>query len=197
MSEINVNFQNFIHNKLTLCRNPLTIEYLKERQENGVDEANCEYFIKRKGRRCSHRTAPMSLFCSEHSPSALQKSWEVNISKRKDYENRMKSLIHSLPDQTIRKECSEHLNYMIDKLEGKDEMLIKSDVCDNSKKRIRNKRVSAPKRMANPFSESLSLLEEIEEMKYKIPEIYSDNSRPIHIDIGCAKGGCIESLSVW
>jgi tRNA G46 methylase TrmB len=51
--------------------------------------------------------------------------------------------------------------------------------------------------MANPFSESLSLLEEIEEMKYKIPEIYSDNSRPIHIDVGCAKGGCIESLSFW
>jgi tRNA G46 methylase TrmB len=59
------------------------------------------------------------------------------------------------------------------------------------RKRSRSKRVSAPKRMANPFS--VDLTPDIGDPQWTL--IFDDLRLPIHIDIGCAKGRCVELLS--
>jgi hypothetical protein len=59
------------------------------------------------------------------------------------------------------------------------------------RKRERNKRISAPKRMANPFSVDLS-----PDLGLVDPtQWFTHPKSPLHIDIGCAKGRCIERLS--
>jgi tRNA G46 methylase TrmB len=71
-----------------------------------------------------------------------------------------------------------------------DESSTKS-IDEKALKRKRNKRVSAPKRMANPFSHGLT--PDIGKPPWQ--EIYLNSSLPLHIDIGCAKGRCIQRLS--
>eukprot|EP01034_Spumella_vulgaris_P022684 gene22684-28832_t len=56
----------------------------------------------------------------------------------------------------------------------------------------REKRVSAPKRMANPFSTHMT---PPIDPSFDWSTVYASPALPMHIDVGCAKGRCIARLS--
>jgi tRNA G46 methylase TrmB len=58
-------------------------------------------------------------------------------------------------------------------------------------KRKKNKRISAPGRMANPYS--LRLTPSIASIEWT--DKYHDIHLPMHVDVGCARGRSIERLS--
>jgi tRNA (guanine-N7-)-methyltransferase len=146
-----------INDKKIKIANPLSLDYLQRRADGGIDEQNCNYYIKRRQRLCSHRSASGSIYCTEHSKESLIESRELDLLHRKKIEE-----------------------------------LQANNNNNNKHKHIRNKRVSAPKRMANPYS--LDLTPNI--IKYNWNEIYHNNeSYPIHIDVGCAKGKCLDKLA--
>ena len=141
---------------------------------------------------CSHRCAPMSNVCSEHSPEALQTALLRERTKRSEYEARKRAMIATIPEAHIQAETKAVLMSMVAKLNGEEhagEPFLKPE----SSKRKRNKRVSAPKRMANPFS--LGMSPDMSEVSINWKDIYRNPRQPLHIDVGCAKGVCIENLS--
>lgn len=150
----------------------------------------CKYYIRRKQRYCSHRIADGNIegYCSNHSKEGLNES---RLNER---------------NSRIKYECKEALNFIINEI-CCDEI----DLNSKKRKRERNKRVSAPKRMANPFRLNLLLIiiyylllninDYSVDLSPDLGEIdisswFSDISKPVHIDIGCAKGRCIERLSL-
>jgi hypothetical protein len=102
-------------------------------------------------------------------------------------------------DSRIKFECGETMNHILDTLSG--------PLNSSKRKRERNKRVSAPKRMANPFRFNVFFMLIIVMVHKRSIDLspslgvvdvstwYSNISRPLHIDIGCAKGRCIERLA--
>jgi len=93
----------------------------------------CSYFIKRKKRQCAHRVSANSNgFCSEHSPSGLAESRISDMNAR------------------IRHECRCVITDVTDKICTDVGVNGDSDILQNSPKQ-KKMRVSAPKRMANPF----------------------------------------------
>ena len=176
-------------------KNPQTLVHFSRREEIGVLESSCEHFIKRKNRQCSHRSAPFSRFCTEHSEENMRKSLERDAIARGNYESRMKELVSCIPDSVIRDETNAVLDKIISLLEDScPVVLVENDVTgEKSKKRVRNKRVSAPKRMANPFS--IKLTPDIDSLNLDWGTVFIDPNLPLHIDVGCAKGKCIENLS--
>ena len=91
----------------------------------------CTYFIKRKKRQCTHRVSANSKeFCSEHTFAALTESRDSDLNAR------------------IRHECRGIISEMTDKV------LLYHGIDDSDTKispKQKKMRVSAPKRMANPF----------------------------------------------
>lgn len=188
-----------IERKIAQCKNPGTILFLKRCAEKGVAEGGCSYFIKRKGRLCSHRSAPLSdpPLCSEHSVESMQVALARERSARMNYEARMQAFIATIPDSVILAETKAVLKDIIAKVDCSpcDEALCGASARAPlaSLKRKRGKRVSAPKRMANPFS--IDMTPEISGMSIKWNEIFTNASYPLHIDVGCAKGACVYNLS--
>lgn len=138
----------------------------------------CNYFIKRKRRRCSHLVVSAGdTFCSLHQADALEDSRKQDQGAR-DY--------------------GEIRELLID-LVGKVEVACKSstdpDTITNelaSLKRSRNRRISAPGRMANP--DSLRLCPSLGNINWN--DIFADTLLPMYIDVGCARGRAIERLSM-
>jgi tRNA (guanine-N7-)-methyltransferase len=165
--------------------------------DNVVIESGCQYFIKRKNRHCSHRAAPLSQFCTEHSEENLSLAFQRNIEKREKYEERMRAHVATIPDNMIKSETCAVLLSMIARIDGSEKNILLPDTTDSmphtTKKRSRNKRVSAPKRMANPYSQELT--PDLGNMSKLWDTVFSEPTLPLHIDVGCAKGGCIERLS--
>lgn len=134
----------------------------------------CQYFITRKRRQCSHRVAANSeSFCSEHSPEALMES------RAADIQARTRHACRELLEELVAEVCGEDTDH--------------DDYAELKKKNNKNRkmRVSAPKRMANPFS--VDLTPSISNITAE--DMFSDHELPLHIDIGCARGRCIERLS--
>lgn len=177
--------------------NPLTLEVLQTRERYGCDEGNCQYFIKRKGRFCTRRAAPLQELCTDHSEESLVKALERDRLARTKHDVKMRELIGTLSPQKIREDCLSVIDDIIAKLvvdaPGPETSLAEKTPA-RKRTRDRNKRVSAPKRMANPSS--IHLTPNIEDLHTHWSEIYQDISRPLHIDVGCAKGKCIENLSL-
>lgn len=105
--------------------NPSIIEHLNRRIELGVEEGNCTHFIRRKQRYCSRRAIAGSVngTCSEHSEEALAESRKQNDIARQRHEEKVKALAAA---------GTSNLNSL-------------------EEPAAKRKRVSAPKRMANPF----------------------------------------------
>ena len=100
----------------------------------------CKYFIKRKNRHCSHRVAANSDgFCSDHTPTGLAESRIIDLQSR------------------IRHECNIILSDITRKICAtfEDSSASHPVVHASSTKKMR---VSAPKRMANPFRYLVYLL---------------------------------------
>ena len=89
----------------------------------------CGYFIKRKKRQCTHRVSANSDgFCSEHSLSGLAESRVSDLNAR------------------VRHECRCVLSEVTDTISAGDKT-----GANTSSPKQKKMRVSAPKRMANPF----------------------------------------------
>jgi tRNA (guanine-N7-)-methyltransferase len=162
------NFDNALKCAKENTNNPRTLQHIERRAELGVVEGNCTYFIRRKQRFCSHRAAAGSIDgrCSEHTEGALEES------RKRDLQARAANAASSAADTSPSRCDTENES---------------SSKAGSSK----SLRVSAPKRMANPFSVDLN--PDIGKPNWK--EIFSDACRPMHIDVGCAKGRCVERLS--
>jgi hypothetical protein len=93
----------------------------------------CGYYIKRKKRQCTHRVSANSDgFCSEHSPLGLAESRVSDMNAR------------------IRHECRSIMAEVTDKICAADDLNGGNNGSGSSPKQ-KKMRVSAPKRMANPF----------------------------------------------
>ncbi len=98
------------------------------RYEHNPNTLICKYWIKRKQRQCTHRVADgneMEGYCTEHSFEGLKELRKIA------YETR------------ILYECQETISNIIEQITG--------EIIEKKRKRERKSRVSAPKRMANPF----------------------------------------------
>ena len=182
-------------------KNPKNIAILNKRQEEitaseGMGMKQCTYFISRKSRFCARRSISCLIdYCTEHSPEALERSLDRDRLARENFINNWKTQMALLPNSCIRKECEGAISSILNTLVGISETIEVIDCGQHtSKKRSRrSKRVSAPKRMANPSS--LHLTPKVQDMHTSWTDIYKDLSRPLHIDVGCAKGKCIEALA--
>jgi hypothetical protein len=91
----------------------------------------CSYFIKRKKRQCTHRiSANSESFCSEHSHSSLEESRITDLNAR------------------TRHECRSIISEITEKISQGDDYDVNNQSSPPKQKKMR---VSAPKRMANPF----------------------------------------------
>lgn len=142
----------------------------------------CRFYIKRKGRQCSHMVVSAEEeYCSLHQVEALKESRRADYIARCTSESR--AVLWELIDTIERRQL---LNS-----ESSDKISSKPDSVSFKRKRVRNKRISAPGRMANPFSMKLS--PELPAIDWGV--IYSDPQQPLHIDVGCARGRFILNLS--
>lgn len=139
-------------------QNPRVQNHINRRVALGVEESVCTHFIKRKQRQCTHRAAPCSDKCTQHSDAAMEESRIRDLEARARSKLRTNAGGQEVPES-------------------------------NNKKQ----RVSAPKRMANPFSSDLT--PDISDITSNWTDIYSNQLLPVHIDVGCAKGRCIQRLS--
>jgi hypothetical protein len=139
-----------LHTMSSKVNNPNTVQYLTRRVELGVDEGHCQYFIRRKNRYCSHRCVAGSTtgFCSEHSPASLEESREKDLVSRRRHESR--ECLNDVISRIINGHRPE--SDQVDPTDGEEAAENASVSEENtSKTRSRGKRVSAPKRMANPY----------------------------------------------
>jgi hypothetical protein len=101
-----------------------------DKKKEGV--VYCTYFIKRKKRQCTHRVSANSDgFCSEHSSTGLAESRISDLNAR------------------IRHECRSVISEVTDMISTSSDDLL--DANNQSSPKQKKMRVSAPKRMANPF----------------------------------------------
>ena len=135
----------------------------------------CRYFIRRKNRYCSHMVGSAEdKYCSLHHRDALEESRQADFLARCASESR--AVLQSIIEAVERR-------FGVDTL---------SDSSHTTKKRrIRNKRISAPGRMANPFS--LKLSPALQPVDWAA--VFEDIHRPLHLDIGCARGRFLHNLS--
>ena len=182
-------------------RNPSTLAFLEKREEQIKNDMKCcAFFIQRKKRLCTHRAlSHLSDFCTDHQPESLEKAVQRDKLNRVNHDIKMRELMQVLPPIFIRQACEKVLYSLIKRIgDGDDDDEGDSDNASDSrlenKRKKRNKRVSAPSRMANP--NSIHLTPRIQDLNTNWKEIFRDETLPLHIDVGCAKGKCIEKLSV-
>lgn len=147
--------------------NPCVIQHLERRKVLGVDENCCTYYIKRKKRCCSNRTSStFSKVCSMHTPEALEAA-------------------------KIQDEISRHRHKQKIEMEHNNE--VENSIACNTESSKKRTRVSAPKRMINPFSKDVSPHVDMSNINTFYCNDYS--KLPMHIDIGCARGNCMSILA--
>ena len=140
---------------------------------DGVDGSimlSCRFYQQRKRRYCPRKPLSGQTVCSLHTEEALR-------------ESRIAS---------IRTQCKHALDLMIEEIVRRLEKNMEGEVRGEQERSAKKrKRISAPKRMANPFSAHLS-------PDIKAPDwsrIFGDPSRPLTIDIGCARGLLVEKMA--
>jgi len=117
-----------------------------------------------------------------HTDSALQLSRDLDLSKRCEFS--CKQVLEQIVTQIVENtDVRSHNSIKTTSYDGKS--VFKSS--------SRNKRVSAPKRMANPFSNDLTPVVQEDDINWT--KLFSHPHHPLHIDVGCAKGRCIERLA--
>ena len=109
------------------------------------------------------------------------------------------SLLESrLVDQIARDkhECRLVLDFILNEIEkaSYDHKSTGPVASTEAKRRQRKKRISAPGRMANPFS--IRLTPAVTSSSFDWESIYfSRLSRPMHVDVGCARGRFLERIA--
>ena len=141
--------------------------------------SQCTYYIKRKRRLCTHfvTSANESSLCTMHLEDSLLESRLVDQIARDKHECR---LVLDFILNEIEKAFHDH------KSAGRRHA--------EAKRRQRKKRISAPGRMANPFS--IRLTPKVTSSFFDWKRIYLNClSRPMHVDVGCARGRFLERIA--
>ena len=126
------------------------------------DSSRCQYWIRRKSRRCAHRIAAGNSngLCSEHTHEGTIAHRGICRRQRNVSKRYLLFVFHFLAlevsrraaeDAKIDHECRQALSFII--------TTACSSICDGEndcggavrKRKAAHSRVSAPKRMANPF----------------------------------------------
>jgi tRNA (guanine-N7-)-methyltransferase len=150
--------------------NPSYQLYNKKQKLSGSLLPQCAFYMKRKKRNCSHRVNFQgSLFCSSHTPENLLRLQQKSLAD------------HEAKKITYNQTTNDDTNTSI---KGSDASVV-------GKKR-RRPRLSAPKRMVNPFSTFYS-------QQLNIPtswtNIFGNPNLPMTIDVGCARGTMLDLLA--
>ena len=184
----------------TLSRNPLNAKYQEILSANRAQFQQCTYYMPRKKRQCAHACAIGSdLYCSLHSPEGLRLEREKGRKTRADYnefvdaemENIMRDLIDVFVSSIFDHDDAVDEEIGLDTLVAMYRHHAGKHIAPKGGKK--SKRVSAPKRMANPLS--MHYLQRFEAEKVVWTDIFEDITKPLHIDIGCARGNFILRLA--
>ena len=183
---------------MLLSKNPLNQKYQEKLLSEREQFKQCSFYISRKKRQCSRRCADDRNVCSLHTAEGLEREREKGRQNRRVY------------DARVDEECNVVLTDMVSSLHlwgemGPEEKRTTSmfeimeretekSITQASKSNLkRRKRVSAPNRMVNPLSQQY--LMELTPAKTNWSLIYKHCEKPLHIDIGCARGEFLMRLA--
>lgn len=149
---------------------------LKERAGDGGGPGSprimlsCRFYQQRRRRYCPRKPLSGRSVCSLHTEEALQEA----------------------RDKSVRTQCKHALYLMIEEIASTLETSAEGEGSEHQERSAKKrKRISAPKRMANPFSSHLS-------PSISAPDwscIFDDPGRPLTVDIGCARGVLVEEMA--
>ena len=194
-------------------RNPLNAQFFSQQQSqaSAAQHERCAYFLSRKKRLCSHRAAAPGLkFCTLHEPSRL-----LQLQRDSECRHVLREIVsaveagsHSLvlpshavplsvassataavaPAAVVFSAPGSEMTPVLPAGEGD----AARSASRGNRKRRRNPRTSAPKRMVNPFSTFYS-------QSIALPQnwrdVFSDPALPLTIDVGCARGTLLDKLA--
>ena len=191
----------------TTTSNPINKKYLEYCEDIKASFKQCTYYMKRKKKTCTRRVNDFNTqFCSLHTPEGLARERKKGEETRKVYNKLVDKTCEEYLKELVRMvlKHNSNVNNSNNSVTNDKQLLLetyyqyKKQFNNNNNNNHtknnnnRSKRVSAPNRMVNPLSAF-----------YNVPfdsttnwdHIFPIEKRPIHIDVGCARGEFVFRLA--